>query len=82
MILVIDTETTHYKPELARVIDIGAVSMIRKPNGTVIMDEYESLSNPGVDLDRCERALAVSGISKDEVLGARPEAVVAQEFRD
>lgn len=81
MIIVIDTETTHYKPHLARVIEVGAVSYIRTQAGFARIESFESLSNPGIDLNGCERALAVSGITKAQVLAAPAEAEVAGRFR-
>lgn len=77
MIVVIDTETTHYKPDLAHVIEIGAI--VDHPKIGELT--FESLCNPGIDLDLAEEALRINGISKEEVLGAPPIKEVANEFR-
>lgn len=74
MIIVVDTETTHYKPQLAHVIEIGAVT----DDGRT----FECLCNPGIDLRGCEDALRINGISKEEVLGAPPIEIVASQFEE
>lgn len=73
MIIVVDTETTHYKPQLAHVIEIGAVA----ENG----DTFENLCNPGVDLARYQQALHINGISEDEVYSAPDIKVVSEDLR-
>lgn len=72
MIIVIDTETTHYKPELAHVIEIGAI--------TDTGESFESLCNPGIDLRGCEAALKINGIKEEEVLGAPTVEEVSIDF--
>lgn len=74
MIIVIDTETTHYRPEKAHVIEIGAIT----DDGRT----FECLCNPGIDLRGCEDALRINGITKEEVLQAPPIQVVASQFED
>lgn len=78
MIVVIDTETTHYSASLARVIEIGAV--VDHPE--LGRQTFQSLSDPGVDLDKCKDALQINGISKEEVLSAPKEEEVAWKFND
>lgn len=81
MIIVVDTETTHYKPELAHVIEIGAIGI--DPEGRI--HQFEELCDPGViediDLVALEKALSINGISHEEVLSARPSEIVAEDFR-
>lgn len=74
MIIVIDTETTHYKPQLAHVIEIGAIT----DDGRT----FECLCNPGIDLRTCQDALRINGIKEEEVLAAPPITVVASQFEE
>lgn len=76
MIIVVDTETTHYRPELAHVIEIGAYGV--DSNGTP--QTYEELCNPGIDLRGCEQALKINGIKEKDVYSARPIEKVAIDF--
>ncbi len=78
MIIVVDTETTHYKPQLAHVIEIGAYGI--SPDGTP--QRFSSLCNPGIDLRGCEEALRINGIKEEEVLEARPIDDVAEDFTE
>ena len=76
MIIVIDTETTHYKPHLAHVIEIGAYGMGLDGCPTY----FSEICNPGIDLQGCEEALQINGITEEEILKARPIRNVARDF--
>jgi DNA polymerase III epsilon subunit-like protein len=73
----VDTETTHYLTDQAKIIEIGAV--------TEDQETFEAVCNPGFeneeDLQPFSEALAINGISPQEILEARPEEIIAQEFR-
>jgi len=77
VIIAIDTETTHYDPMHARIIEVGAVC----EDGAT----FEGLCNPGFcdedDLKPWRQALEINGISKEEVLSAYPHETIAEDFR-
>jgi DNA polymerase III epsilon subunit-like protein len=77
MIIAIDTETTHYDPTHARIIEVGAVC----EDG----DTFEALCNPGFcdedDLKPWRQAMEINGISEEEVLSAYPHETIAEDFR-
>ena len=78
MIVVVDTETTSWDPKKAEVIEVGAVGV----DTSGLEHTFESLCNPGIDLNGCQDALRISGITMDEVYSAPPIRKVADQFRE
>lgn len=72
----VDLETTGLNPKTDRIIEIGAVRV----EGHVIVDEWETLVNPGRQLD--EYIIALTGIH-DEQLTSAPtiEQVLPELFK-
>lgn len=80
-IIICDTETTHYRPELAHVVEIGAVVLDLKTGE--FGESFESLANPGIrHLLHADEALSVNGLTREEILSAPKDIDVAQQFRD
>ena len=73
MIIVIDTETTSKYPDKAHVVEIGAIT----EDGRT----FSQVCNPGIDLSKCKEALAVNGISEEEILEAPPIEKVVHDFK-
>ena len=74
--IVLDTETTGLEPDLGhRIIEIGCVELVnRRPTGRT----FHHYLNPERDID--EGALAVHGISREELQGKPRFADVAEEL--
>ena len=70
MLIAIDTETTHYDPKIAQVLEIGAV--------TEFGHTFSMLCNPQLDLSQYKGALDVNHIDPMEIYSAPPSQYVAQ----
>lgn len=77
-VVVVDTETTHYKPYLAKILECAAVVV----EGSEIVQSFVTMSNPGKQaLVGAEEALKVNGITIAEVEAAPPAETARQVFR-
>lgn len=85
-IIVLDTETTGIpeKDPLARIIEVGAVSVIWTGDRLELGSTFESLCNPGrlfYDRPGCWKALEVNGLSAEDIRQAPPSYHVGLELR-
>lgn len=76
-ILVIDVETTGLNPSRHACIEVGAVLLNTE---LVPIGEFTSMVAPWAGAEIVERALAVSGISRDAFLNARRFSEVIEDF--
>jgi DNA polymerase III epsilon subunit-like protein len=79
VLIVVDTETTSRYPDKAKVLELAAV-VIR--DGIIQPECFETMSNPGVEaLEGAGEALAVNGITKEEIARAPMEEKAKEKFR-
>ncbi len=78
-LVVMDVETTHYKPLLAKVVEVGAVAFDTEGGE---LSHFSTMCTPGNEYLDSEalKALEVSGITLNQVLASEPDTVAASKF--
>jgi DNA polymerase III epsilon subunit-like protein len=82
VLIVVDTETTSKYPGSAKILAAAAV-VIR--DGVIQPERFSTMSNPGLEaLDGwdAKEALAVNGITREEVAAAPPEDEAREKFKE